>query len=235
MLDVSNDVRGLLAFDAVADHSSGENGILAHVFKGATAPQFADQINSATQRHVVALGVQFATDHAAVYTGGLRIPASGGAQVGGHRGRVASIARAETNTIGSIVHLDQRNAQTRHTQHKSSTTVAQVCIRHRFAFPAEHSLTVEQANLFVQCHLLQHHVRPLIRRQARVHPWTRRCRLIRDGVGRIVASMLGERWGHQRRNRKDREEFQTGKIMHAGLQYPVDQIFHATSSYRGRL
>ena len=49
VLDIGNDVRGLLTLDAVADHGAGENGILTHVLKGATAAQFADQINAAAK------------------------------------------------------------------------------------------------------------------------------------------------------------------------------------------
>src|SRR6185437_581132 len=81
VLDVANNMRRLLAFDAIANHGSGENGIFTHVLKCATAAKLADEIHAAAERHVVALGTQFAADHIAVFTSSVRVPARSGAQV----------------------------------------------------------------------------------------------------------------------------------------------------------
>src|SRR5262249_29576255 len=47
MLDMADDVLGLLAFDPVADERAGEDGIFAHVFKGATVARLASSVDAA--------------------------------------------------------------------------------------------------------------------------------------------------------------------------------------------
>ncbi len=55
MLDVADDVLGLLALDAVADQRACEDGVFAHVLEGASVARLASQVDAAAEGHVVAL------------------------------------------------------------------------------------------------------------------------------------------------------------------------------------
>ena len=75
VLDVADDVLGLLALHQIADDGSGEERIFAGVFEGAAVARLAGEVDSAAESHVEALRAQLAADHGAVFASGFGIPA----------------------------------------------------------------------------------------------------------------------------------------------------------------
>ena len=123
VLDVADDVLGLLALHHPSHHRAGEDRIFAHVFEGAPIARLASQIHAATQRHVVSLGAKFTSDESSVFVGGVRVPARGGAQIRRQGRRIAPILSAASDTIRGIRHLNARNAEAWNRNHVARTAI----------------------------------------------------------------------------------------------------------------
>ena len=146
MLDVANDVLRLFALHQIANHCSGQQRIFSGVLEGPPVPRFARQIDAPAQTHIEALRSQLSTDERAVLAGTLRVPARSGRQIRRERGRIAAIrpaVRAAVREMG-----------------QGHLPLGSMC----------HAVAVQERNLLVQGHLLQHQPGPLFRREGRVHP-----------------------------------------------------------------
>src|ERR1700722_9118678 len=105
MLDVADDVFGLLALHKIADERAGEDWIFAEIFKGAAVARLAREVGAAAERHVVALRAKFFADEATVRASGVGIPASRGADVGGKRRGVGAVFAAAGDPVGRLAHF----------------------------------------------------------------------------------------------------------------------------------
>src|SRR5689334_13781860 len=164
MLDVADDVLALLALDAIADHDSGEDGILAHVLEGPAIAGFAGDVNAAAEGHVVALGAKFAADERAVFAGGMRVPTGSSGYIGGQSNGETSVFGAAADAIGGVAHLDHGNAEARNADDETGAAVAEIPDGAGLAGPARHAVAVKQFDFFVEGHLLEDHVGALVGR-----------------------------------------------------------------------
>ena len=169
VLQFAEDVLVLLTADAVAHHHAGQNRVFAVVLEVAPVAQFAGQIDTAGQAHVVALRALFAADQRAVLAGRLGVPGRGRSQVRGQRRRVATVGSAEAHAVGRADHLQRGNAQPRHAQREAVAAVAQQLVG--TDRPAEgRALAVNEQDLLVESQLFENETGALIRSKAGVHP-----------------------------------------------------------------
>src|SRR5258708_40232714 len=110
----------------MADHGSGEDGILAHVFEGGSGAWLAREADAAAQSHVVALRAEFASDERAVLVGSLRVPGGGEADVGRQSGRVAAIFSAAADAVGGVGNMERGNTQALNAKHKSGAALGEM-------------------------------------------------------------------------------------------------------------
>src|ERR1700760_629241 len=102
---------GLLALDAVAYQCACQQRIFALVLKGSSVARLAGQIDPTAERHVVALSAEFPADQRAVFAGSFGIPGGGSGDVGGQGSGVTAVLGAHPDPVGSVTHLDLRNAE----------------------------------------------------------------------------------------------------------------------------
>src|SRR5206468_11108298 len=95
------------------DQRPGQHRVFSEVFESAAVARFAGEIGAAAERHVVALGAQFAADEGAVFVGRVNIPTGCGGHVGGQRSGVAAVHAAGAHAVGGITHVDAGNAEPR--------------------------------------------------------------------------------------------------------------------------
>ncbi len=170
VLDIADDMLGLLTFDPVAYQRAGQQRIFALVLKGSAIARLASQVDAAAERHVVALGAQLAANQCAIVTGRFRIPTGRRGYVGRQRGGVTPVLGTHPNPVGGVAHLDLGNAQARDAEHETGALVAEIGPGHRAA-PARHALAVHEEDFLVQRHFLEHQVGAVVGREAGVHPW----------------------------------------------------------------
>ncbi len=180
VLDVADDMLGLLTFNPVAHQRPGQQRVFALILKGSSIARFAGQVDAAAEGHVVALGAQFAANQGTIVTCCFRVPAGRRRYVGRESGGVAAVLSAHPNSIGGVAHLDLGNAQARDAKNKTSALIAQIGPRHRAA-PARHALAVHELDLLVQGHFLEHQGGSLVGRESGVHPWVLGVGLRQDG------------------------------------------------------
>ena len=170
VLDITDDMLGLLTFDPVAHQRTGQQWIFALVLKGSAIPRFAGQVDAAAERHVVALGAQLAANQGTIVAGRFRIPTGRRGYVGREGGGVTPILGAHPDPISGVAHLDLGNTQARDAEHETGALIAEIGPGHRAA-PARHTLAVHEEDFLVQRHLLEHQVGAVVRGEAGVHPW----------------------------------------------------------------
>ena len=178
MLDVADDTLLLEPLHVRAHHAAGQDRVLAAVFEVTAVAWFAIQVDSAAQRHGVALVAQLAADERAVFAGQAQIPGGDLGDGGGQRRRIASENRTARDAHRRVGHLQVGHAQARNAGNETGaaerarqSAVGATEVR----VPAS---PVHQRQFLGEGHLGDHQLGPPVGRQTLVHPGSGGFRLL---------------------------------------------------------
>ena len=173
MFHVGDDLLFLQTLDKPGEHLAGQDRVLSLVFEVASVAGLAHEIDSAADRSVVLLIAQFAPDQGAIFVGQVEIP-RGGFREGGRQERgIASASGGSPHADGGIGQLHVGQTEPWNPGNHAGAAIGPRPGRCKAAGP------VDQGDLFVQRHLRDDQIGPLVGVQALIHPWTFRHRLRR--------------------------------------------------------
>ncbi len=139
------------------------------VLEVAAVARLADEVHAAADGHVVALVAELAADDGAVEEGGVGVPAGGHADDGGQQGGVAALQRGHAHADGGVGEVDVREMQAGDAGDEAG---AAVVVGRDVGAAAEDApaVAVDELNLFVERHLVDHEVGAGVGVEGGVHP-----------------------------------------------------------------
>ena len=104
-------------------------------------------------------------DQRAIFVGRVGIPACRRGNVGGQRGGVAAVDAAGAHAVCRVAHVDAGNAEPRNADCVTHAAIRRRVLR-RYRIVGRHADAVQQCDLFVERHFLDHQVGALVGREA---------------------------------------------------------------------